>query len=173
MRNTSAKTQTNYQITSNRNISNYMRKTFTLKVKQGKKRKDKTMFKAPESEREEQRWMGVAGHCVHEQCDRPSQDPQYGHDHTCRCRPSQGHLQLWPAISQVPSPWGTNQGENLVHVYYMASKVLRWVLSEQIRSCWRASRGKLSSADRRTHLVTDVSLLFPWCDALILPVERR
>lgn len=46
-----------------------------LKVKQGKKRNDETMFKAPESEGRTEK-MGVAGHSIHEQCDRPSQDPQ-------------------------------------------------------------------------------------------------
>ena len=45
MQNTSAKTQTNYQITSNRSISNYTCKTFTLKVKQGKKEKIKQCLK--------------------------------------------------------------------------------------------------------------------------------
>jgi len=34
------------------------------------------MFKAPESEREQQRKMGMAGHCTHEHCGRPSQAPR-------------------------------------------------------------------------------------------------
>lgn len=105
VQNTSAKRQANYQITSNRNISNYMCKTFMLKIKQGKKRNYKTMFKAPEGE-ERTGKMGVAGYCTHEQCDHPPQDPQHAHGHTWRCRSSQAYLQLWPAISEVPSTRG-------------------------------------------------------------------